>query len=696
MVMMTVNVSLAESKVTVGYPKHYPFTYKDATGEASGFFIELLKKIDEKNESLTFEYIYGDWENILGSLESGEIDLVAGLVEGERRRATYDFNNQSMVLSWGTVVLGANQSVESILDLDGMTLGHLRSDYFALGEKGLVNKLYDFQLEVAYKSYPDYDALLQAVEDGIIDAGIMDQASTRKIYDYQNIKDTGLVFSANALKVAALKGNQKDTLNLIDAELKQWLKDKDSFYYKTYDDYLNIGFVEGMVPFYRQYKERIWFALFSILLMVAYSQIEFHLRTKELINQTKVLKKANEKSEETFSRKQEIMAEKALAVEDLQKHIDQFEDLMVFITRNVSLNPINSEKKLFSEMLEEAFRLVEVADFGYVYNFDENQHLNIIDTINTEIELTEKVHLRDLISIDTSVAIIEDFIPKAIDYTEKDYIKKALKEKFKLSKESLVVVLKDNQVNYGGIVLDIKKGSEKNFDEQSKEIMVALKNIAEGYFLNENYYEMDVIFQKEMIFSLIKVLELHDSYTKGHSQGVASEAKALAQHIGLAKETVNEVYWAGLVHDVGKILISEKIINKKKQLTNYEYETIKKHPVYGYEALKNSELTKGMADTVLYHHERYDGKGYPEGIKGERIPYQSRIISVVDSYDAMISDRVYKKKKTIPEALIEIERNLGTQFDPEIGRQFIEMKKKEVEIHEEANHERYRKKSWGF
>jgi polar amino acid transport system substrate-binding protein len=103
-----------------------------------------------------------------------------------------------------------------------------------------------------------------------------------------------------------------------------------------------------------------------------------------------------------------------------------------------------------------------------------------------------------------------------------------------------------------------------------------------------------------------------------------------------------------------------------------------------------------MADIVLYHHERYDGKGYPEGLQGEDIPYQSRIISIVDSYDAMISDRVYKPKKTIPEALIEIERNLSTQFDPEIGRQFIEMKKKEVEIHEEINHERYRKKSWGI
>jgi putative nucleotidyltransferase with HDIG domain len=259
-----------------------------------------------------------------------------------------------------------------------------------------------------------------------------------------------------------------------------------------------------------------------------------------------------------------------------------------------------------------------------------------------------------------------------------------------------VLSLKNNHVNYGGIVLEINKGSEKHFNEQSKEIMLALKNIAEGYFLNENYYERDVIFQKEMIFSLIKVLEIHDSYTKGHSQGVAMEGKSLAQYMDLSPKEVSLVYWAGLVHDVGKILISEKIINKETKLTSYEYETIQKHPVYGYEALKNSELTKHMADIVLYHHERYDGKGYPEGLKGDKIPYQSRIISIVDSYDAMTSDRVYKGKRTLSEGLQEIEINLGTQFDPVIGRQFIEMKKKEVEIHEETNNERYRKKSWGF
>jgi putative nucleotidyltransferase with HDIG domain len=695
MLLTISDVSLAESKVTVGYPEHYPLTYKDNAGEASGFFIDLLKKIDERNETITFDYIYGDWENILNDLESGKIDLVAGLVEGDERLEIYDFNKQSMVLSWGTVVLQSKKNVESILDLEGMTLGHLRSDYFALGEKGLINKLYDFQLDVAYKSYPSYNALLQAIEDGAIEGGIMDQASARKIYNYKNIKDTGLVFAANALKVAALKGNQKETLNLIDSELQQWLEDKDSFYYEAYNRHLDIGFVEGMVPFYRQYKKRIWFIFFSIALMVAYSQLELYLRTKELRRQTKVLEEANEKSEETFSKKQEIVAEKALAVDDLQNHIDQFEDLMLFITRNVSLNHTNSEKELFSELLEEAFRLIEVADFGYVYNFDENQYLKIVDTINVEISLTEKIHLRDLMPIGTSVAIIEDFTSKATKYIEKEHIKNEIKEQFKPSKESLLLVFKNNQVNYGGIVLDIKEGSRKRFDEQSKEIMLALKNIAEGYFLNENYYEMDVIFQKEMIFSLIKVLEIHDAYTKGHSQGVAREAKALAQYMSLPTEAVNEVYWAGLVHDVGKILISEKIINKKTQLTSFEYETIKKHPVYGYEALKNSELTKDMADIVLYHHERYDGKGYPEGIRGQSIPYQSRIISIVDSYDAMISDRVYKPKKTISEALFEIEKNLSTQFDPEIGRQFIEMKKKEVEIHEETNHERYCKKSWG-
>ena len=696
MLLLTVNVSLAESKVTVGYPDHYPFTYKNGTGEASGFFIDLLKKIDENNEAITFEYIYGDWENILNALEKGEIDLVAGLVEGESRLKKYDFNEQSMVLSWGTVVLASDQLVDSILDLEGMTLGHLSSDYFALGEKGLVKKLYDFQLDVAYKSYPNYGALLEAVDAGVIDAGIMDQGSTRKIYDYKNIKNTGLVFAANALKVGALKGRQGETLDLIDDQLKQWLRDKSSFYYQTYDDYLKVGFVEGMVPFYRRYKKRIGFILFSIILMLAYGQIELYLRTKELKKQTKILKKANEKSEKTIARKQEIMAKKAFAVDDLQKQIYRFEDLMTFVTRNVTLNHINSEKELFSEILSEAFRLVEVADSGYVYNFDEQQHFKIIDTINSDQPDLEKIHLRDLMPIDTSVEIIEDFILKAINYMDKDYIKKQLKEKFVPAKESLVVVFKNNQVNYGGVVLEINKGSKKSFNEQSKEIMWALKNIAEGYFLNENYYEMDVIFQKEMIFSLIKVLEIHDAYTKGHSQGVASEAKALAQHMGLSKEAINEVYWAGLVHDVGKILISEKIINKSTQLSRDEYALIKKHPVYGYEALKNSELTKAMADIVLYHHERYDGKGYPEGLAGESIPYQSRIISIVDSYDAMISDRVYKPKKSIREALVEIEKHLSTQFDPEIGRQFIEMKKKEVEVHEEVNDERYRKKSWGF
>jgi ABC-type amino acid transport substrate-binding protein len=279
MLMMTVNVSLAESKVTVGYPEHYPFTYKDEAGNASGFFIDLLKEVDGTNEAVTFDYVYGDWENILNALENEEIDIVAGLVEGKNRLEKYDFNKQSIVLSWGTVVHESNQSVDSILDLEGMTLGHLRSDYFALGEKGLVNKLYDFQLDVSYKSYPSYEALLQGIEDGTIDAGIMDQASTRKIYNYKNIKDTGLVFAPSALKVAALKGHQEETLNLIDSKLNQWLNDKDSFYYKTYDIYLDIGFIEGMEPFYRQYKKRIWFAIFAIFLMVAYSQGELYLRT---------------------------------------------------------------------------------------------------------------------------------------------------------------------------------------------------------------------------------------------------------------------------------------------------------------------------------------------------------------------------------------------------------------------------------
>jgi polar amino acid transport system substrate-binding protein len=689
------NFAMAE-EVTIGYPEHYPLTYQGPTGEAEGFIIDLLKSIDAGTPDYTFNYVYGNWSETLNALSQGEVDLVAGLVASESRAKVFDFNEATMYLSWGTVILREEHSVESILDLEGMTLGHLMGDYFAEGHRGLINKLYDFQLEVSYKGYGSYTDLLKAIEGGDVDAGIMDQVSTRSIYDYDNIKDTGLVFAASGLKIASLKNQNNEVLDLVDNKMNTWLNDKDSFYYERYNAYFDKEFIQGFIPFYRSYKKIIWFVLFWILLLLGYGALELYLRTKESKDRRKYLKEVMKKSQKILKKKQETIQEKALAVDGLQEHLNKFEDLMTFITRNVSLNHTNAEEDLFKEILDQAFDLVGSADFGFAYIFDEKNNFKIVECIHTKKPEIKGIQMHHLPPIDPPVQIVKNLRSETINFCSNDKVKREIYKGFKETKESLVVLFKNNKRPYGGLVLEIEEGSEKNFKESAIESMQALKNIAEGYFLNENYYKMDIIFQKEMIFSLIKILELHDLYTKGHSQGVADLSKDLAEYMGLSEMKADEIYWAGLVHDIGKILISAKTINKIDPLTKSEYKNIKKHSIYGYEALKKSEVTEKIATIVLYHHERYDGKGYPEGLSGENIPLASRIISVVDSYDAMVSDRVYKSKKTHREALKEIEENLGTQFDPIVGRQFIEMKKEEDEIHEETNHERYREKSRGF
>jgi HD-GYP domain-containing protein (c-di-GMP phosphodiesterase class II) len=126
------------------------------------------------------------------------------------------------------------------------------------------------------------------------------------------------------------------------------------------------------------------------------------------------------------------------------------------------------------------------------------------------------------------------------------------------------------------------------------------------------------------------------------------------------------------LHDIGKIVISNKILNKKGNLSESEWHELKKHPQVGYRIAMSSPDLMPIADCILCHHERWDGKGYPQGLKGDKIPLLSRIISVVDAFDAMTQDRSYRKAMTIEAAIEEIRKNSGKQFDPDIVKIFIE------------------------
>lgn len=176
----------------------------------------------------------------------------------------------------------------------------------------------------------------------------------------------------------------------------------------------------------------------------------------------------------------------------------------------------------------------------------------------------------------------------------------------------------------------------------------------------------------DLVRSLAKAVDARDPYTRLHSKRVSDLSKKLAKFMGLDNETINRIEVAGILHDVGKIGIPDNILNKPGRLTNEEMITIKNHPVLSAQMIRSTSL-KELVPIIRAHHERWDGSGYPIGLKGEKIPLEARILALADSFDAMTSDRPYRKTLSVEDALKEIKSCAGTQFDPQLVEYFLSM-----------------------
>ena len=182
------------------------------------------------------------------------------------------------------------------------------------------------------------------------------------------------------------------------------------------------------------------------------------------------------------------------------------------------------------------------------------------------------------------------------------------------------------------------------------------------------------------IMAIANTIDVKDAYTSGHSFRVAKCSEAIARKLGWNEDEVQNIHYIALLHDIGKIGIPDAILNKPGMLTEEEFSIIKKHPVIGNEILKDIHMIEHVAEGALYHHERYDGTGYPFGLKGEDIPICARIVGIADSYDAMTSNRVYRSRLKDEEVIAEFERCSGSQFDPKLAELFIEMLKNGFQV----------------
>ena len=220
------------------------------------------------------------------------------------------------------------------------------------------------------------------------------------------------------------------------------------------------------------------------------------------------------------------------------------------------------------------------------------------------------------------------------------------------------------------IVISISAGCQVRTDVSQSIRDTLIK--AENHMLRKKIVESQSM-RNQTVNIIMQTLNEKNEREKRHSVEVAKWAKEIGVSMGLSVQKVKEIELAGLLHDIGKIAIKEDILNKPGKLTEEEYDEIKRHPESGYHILKSVDEYSSLAQCVLEHHERFDGKGYPKGIKGSQISLIARIIAVADAFEAMIAQRPYRKSLTEEMAIEEIKKNANTQFDPEVVTAFLKI-----------------------
>jgi HD-GYP domain-containing protein (c-di-GMP phosphodiesterase class II) len=222
-------------------------------------------------------------------------------------------------------------------------------------------------------------------------------------------------------------------------------------------------------------------------------------------------------------------------------------------------------------------------------------------------------------------------------------------------------------------VLEALNKKQGTFDEEDKEALLALANQVAIAIENANLYQE----LKEAFYgtseALAETIEKRDPYTGGHTKRVMNYCLAIGKALGLSKKELEDLKLAAILHDVGKIGVSDNVLLKEDRLNQEELEKMSRHSTYGAEILGHVKQLRDIIPGVRGHHERIDGKGYPDKLKDGEIPIIARIIAVADTFDAMTTDRPYRKALSFEIAFEELRKNIGTQFDRNIVNAFIEV-----------------------
>jgi len=357
--------------------------------------------------------------------------------------------------------------------------------------------------------------------------------------------------------------------------------------------------------------------------------------------------------QETFSREYEIT--------DLSKALSEaWEELTLFYTLGESIISITDFEKILQEILAKAAEMANASRATLMLWNEKEQVLEI--KVGYAKKPTKIENLRFRLGEGIAGRVAKTGQP----ILENDLAHNPWFIRRKNQQKNILCVPLKIKGKLIGVLNVSNKPGKTGFVSRDLKLMGTLANQAAILIENAQLYQE----MREMFFDAIRVLsatvDAKDPYTANHSLNVTTYACSLARELGLSEETIQNIYLAGLLHDIGKIGIPEEILLKPGKLTAEEYQEIMKHPVTGAKIIEPLRGLKNIIPMVRHHHERYDGTGYPDKLRGEEIPLEARILATADAFDALTSERPYRKAHNPENALKEIRRHQGTQFDPKI------------------------------
>jgi polar amino acid transport system substrate-binding protein len=652
-------------------PFYPPYSFLDESGKPQGLTVDLWETWSEKT-AIPIEFrFYSTLAEAFAAVQSGEADAINSIFYTEERAHLFDFvypvDTESTCIFYPKTLSGFN----TLQDLEGFQVGIVSGDAAA-------EHIIDSTKNIALIDYDDWQSLVTAAVTGkqtlfICDKNValyyLDKAGVRAKYAYSAPLFTPLelfwcVKSGNKdLSSILLKGLQSITYKEKDAIIRRW-KGAPPFPQQVIF-WVGIGSLAGVLAlllvFYwnHRLKKKMKFA--AKQLEEARGKIEdYHFQlsagTQQLEAVNSQLVATNEELTETNKRLEEALYETALTsnnlfdVLELSRQLSKETDHTVFFQRllGLGLKIIPNAKKGSISSIENG-NWVFKATWGYP------EYLS-------RIVLSEDFF---------RPASAEGQIVDIHQYDKEKSVPEALLETTVGIKATLMVGIYTEEQFYGNICWDF-------FDEiKPTRTLIrtgsALGKIASAFITIWKRHTDRDAFQNTIIQTLVKAIEMRDIYTRGHSERVASLALKLAQKLGMDSETCQLIYWAGILHDIGKIGISDLLLNKPSPLTDDEYLAIQAHPIQSARLIEESNLPKQIVPVILAHHERWDGRGYPQHLSGEEIPLEARIISLADAFDAMTSTRAYRKPYDQSRAREEIQKGAGIQFDPSLTETFISL-----------------------